>query len=147
MQNVRALYHTTPSLAHSCKFSAVACFIALETQHDGYLFNCLGSQRRVSHVWRVSFLLANLQFSTVWVFRVILLRGQFPQMKHNCFVCLQAAEMPQKAQSSSAACLESGVYRPSSHWLIPHIFSKQSLRASSVFSLSCPFLPSSRLIS
>lgn len=43
MQNVTALYQATPSLAQSCKFSTVACFIALETQHDGYLFNCLGS--------------------------------------------------------------------------------------------------------
>lgn len=38
---IRAPYQANALPAHSCKSSSVACFIALETPHDGYLFNCL----------------------------------------------------------------------------------------------------------
>lgn len=42
-------------------------------------------------------------------------RGPFLQMKYNCFVCLQTAQIPQKAQSRSAVCLKTAVCRPSNH--------------------------------
>lgn len=99
----RHSYQATPSLAHSCKFPTVACFIALETRHDGYLFNCLGSQRRVSHVRRVSFLLANLQFSTVVVFRVSLLEMRGANFPRWSITALSASKQPKSPKRHTAA--------------------------------------------
>lgn len=68
-----------------------------------YLIAWEAQPKRVSHVRRVSFLLANLQFSTVWVFRVSLLKVREARFHRWSTTALSASKLPKSPKRHRAA--------------------------------------------